>query len=285
MARCGCGGQCACVLNPGPGIAVDGTGTPTSPYVISATNADDVVTLGDDQAVTGDKTWTGESAFSGPVKYAATVTPDSTPSPIILARTSYPVQRIDTATSAKTLLLPATGSVDAGLMFIIKKLSSFNPLTIDPGAGGVIDNQPTLTLTDPYSSVVIMATQNAKLWRVYSLSPGPDFSWANIALGSGLVRTGVSSTPQYRLKSGVVYLHGQVSPSAGGNFATGATLAVGTMPVGFRPSMRSHFALPTSDASLMVKGFVDNDGSVVVTTGTTTASWFSLAAISYPADA
>ena len=37
--RCGCGDTCACVINPGPGIDIDGSGTVDHPYVI--TNAAD----------------------------------------------------------------------------------------------------------------------------------------------------------------------------------------------------------------------------------------------------
>lgn len=35
MARCGCGGQCSCVVRGGTGIAVSGIGTPSDPYVVS----------------------------------------------------------------------------------------------------------------------------------------------------------------------------------------------------------------------------------------------------------
>lgn len=40
MARCsGCGGNCSCVIEPGAGVAVDGSGSRNDPYVISAEGA------------------------------------------------------------------------------------------------------------------------------------------------------------------------------------------------------------------------------------------------------
>lgn len=40
MARCGCGGACACSLVTGPGVVVTGSGTPANPWVPSAAIAD-----------------------------------------------------------------------------------------------------------------------------------------------------------------------------------------------------------------------------------------------------
>lgn len=36
MARCGCTGQCSCVFAEGDNVTISGTGTPSSPYIISA---------------------------------------------------------------------------------------------------------------------------------------------------------------------------------------------------------------------------------------------------------
>ncbi len=42
MARCGCGGgACNCTLAPGPGVTIEGSGSPANPYVITADGGTD----------------------------------------------------------------------------------------------------------------------------------------------------------------------------------------------------------------------------------------------------
>lgn len=110
-----------------------------------------------------------------------------------------------------------------------------------------------------------------------------DTGWVNISLASGF-QTANSNVPQYRLRDGIVYFRGDVSPTSG-NFATstGVTIvAAAGLPAGVRPVSQTSTEKQLSgpSAGVSVRGFVGTDGSVQIATGATAQAYVHLAGLS-----
>ncbi|MDQ1018966.1 hypothetical protein [Streptomyces afghaniensis] len=79
MAKC-CGATgCKCAVTAGPGIKIDGNGSPTSPYVVSSDTAPTPTALEVTDTPTVDLTLTGTGAAGDPYDVSAAVRLDPTP--------------------------------------------------------------------------------------------------------------------------------------------------------------------------------------------------------------
>lgn len=75
-----------------------------------------------------------------------------------------------------------------------------------------------------------------------------DSGWLDLPLESGWVAYNAAQTPKYRKVGGVVQVVGAVKPTA--NKAVEVSIvAVGTLPVGFRPSYRTLTLNPASGSN------------------------------------
>ncbi|MDX3237198.1 hypothetical protein PV392_16270 [Streptomyces sp. ME03-5709C] len=78
MSSCGCGPRrCACTVTAGPGVTVDGNGSPGAPYVISAGGAATVIEAADTPSV--DVTVSGTGTMADPYSVSAAVILDPAP--------------------------------------------------------------------------------------------------------------------------------------------------------------------------------------------------------------
>ncbi|MYX39054.1 hypothetical protein GTY85_37650 [Streptomyces sp. SID8377] len=78
MSSCGCGPRrCACTVTAGPGVTVDGNGSPGAPYVISAGASTTVVQAADSPSV--DVTVSGTGTAGDPYLVGAAVVADPAP--------------------------------------------------------------------------------------------------------------------------------------------------------------------------------------------------------------
>lgn len=72
LARCGCGSaRCTCTVTAGPGVTVDGNGSSTTPYVISANGGSSAVEVADGTCIT----LTGDGSAGAPITAAPVLDP------------------------------------------------------------------------------------------------------------------------------------------------------------------------------------------------------------------
>jgi hypothetical protein len=83
-----------------------------------------------------------------------------------------------------------------------------------------------------------------------------DSGWVNIPLRAGFSAS--AETPQVRRVGKTVHLRGRI----GGTVTAGGTVVVGDIPVGFRPSVLSMFAVSGSDANAAGRFWVNTIGEL-----------------------
>jgi hypothetical protein len=105
----------------------------------------------------------------------------------------------------------------------------------------------------------------------------PDTGWITPTLLNSWVAYGSAwSTPAYRKIGNVVYIKGLIK---GGTITTGTTLF--TLPVGYRPLQDMHIRTVSAGLFAYIQIYANGD---VKTAGTTSATYLSIDAISFPAD-
>jgi hypothetical protein len=105
--------------------------------------------------------------------------------------------------------------------------------------------------------------------------------FTNLTLASGIVASGLA--PRVSSFGPLVILQGKVYPSGGGNFAINSSIticAAGGIPAAFRPASEVDKPVTGPSAATISRALVGADGSLLIGTSGTAASYFDISGLS-----
>lgn len=168
----------------------------------------------------------------------------------------------------------------------------FDAATVTAGAGGVraIVGTPNASPTDPTvpatalplarlrhaASATTIPTANIDDLRTYTgPAPSSDSGWLTLTT-TGFSGT-IVNTVKYRKLGDVVYMQGNVNSFTAGSFQT-----LGTLPVGYRPAVASHYGATSNSGTNSMAINVSAAGVVQVYCQTTSGAFTGLANVVFP---
>lgn len=106
-----------------------------------------------------------------------------------------------------------------------------------------------------------------------------DTGWVNVTIAGGFAAA--ADHPQVRRIGNVVYMQGGWLNTG---ISTTTNYTVGTVPVGFRPTVDLTFAVGSSTAAALASGFVTAAGSVLLRTSGTLGGYYRYTGLSWLID-